>query len=228
MNINNLPIYDTPYGKFVLEPEDGVCRVIREGGFWDDWLLPYFNNLSKESVVLDIGSHVGLHTIYLAKKCKHVYSFEPQIINFDRLVKNVELNNLNNVTCHNVALYSKERKMAVDNQKQQKNIVYDGGRNQACSLTLYENDDGDVQAKTLDSLNLPKTNFWKVDAEGSEFDIFLGGINTIKRDRPAIIFEYSKIGGVHDHNLGEYQEFFKNLNYDIKEVAGQNYLAVPR
>ncbi|MEK6878831.1 MAG: FkbM family methyltransferase [Nanoarchaeota archaeon] len=222
---DEIAIHTTKFGKFVLEPEDGVCRVIRDDRFWDEWLLPYFDVLSKDSIALDIGSHIGFHTVYLAKICKHVYSFEPQIINYDRLVKNVELNNLSNVTCHNVALYSKERKMAVNNILQQKDIRYNDGV-QACSLTLYEND-GDIQAKTLDSYNLPKIDFIKADAEGSEFDIFLGGMETIKKYRPTIIFEYSRIGGVHDHPLGEYEEFFKSLNYKIKEIAGQNYLASP-
>ena len=221
-------IYSTPYGRFVLEPMDGVCKTISEGKFWDEWMKPHLDGLSIESIAVDVGASIGFHTVYMAKRCKHVYSFEPQIINYDRLVKNVELNNLSNVTCYNVALYSKERKMAVNNILNQKTIQYDGGAVQACSLTLYENDSGDIDAKTLDSFSLPKTDFWKIDAEGSEYDIFMGGLETIKRDRPIIIFEYSKISGVHDHNWGEYLGFFKNLNYDIKEVAGQNYLAVPR
>ena len=228
MDINNLPIYDTPYGKFVLEPMDGVCKHIAANKFWDFWILEHLDSLTKDSVCYDLGSHVGQITIYMAQRCKHVHSFEPQSINYERLVKNVELNELKNVTCYNVALYSKETKMAVDNIPDQKNVKYGWERYEACSLTLYENGQGDIQAKTLDSFNFDKVDFIKADIQNCEYDMLIGGLETIKKHRPAIIFEYSPPDGVHNHHLREYQEFFKNLNYNVKEIAGQNYLATPK
>lgn len=222
-------IHETPYGKFVLEPQDGVCKTIARGEFWDPWILEHLNVLTKDQVCLDFGSHVGQITIYMAQRCKHVHSFEPQTINYDRLVKNIELNELKNVTCYNVALYSKEIKMAVDNIPDQKNVKYGWERYEACSLMLYENEKGDIQAKTLDSFNLEMVDFIKADMQNCEMDMLIGGIETIKKFRPAIIFEYSRPdGGVHDHHFHEYKEYFDNLNYNIKEIAGDNWLATPK
>ena len=41
----------------------------------------------------------------------------------------------------------------------------------------------------LDALNLPKLDFWKTDVEGAELEVFRGGIETIRRCRPKMLFE---------------------------------------
>lgn len=212
--------YTGPYGKFIVEPLDGVSRHIANGVFWDDWLKPYFATILKTDVCLDIGASVGQMTVYLAQRCQYVYSFEPQLINYDRLVKNCELNEIKNVTCFNVALYNKSCKMAVNNITGQHQVNY--GIYQACSLQMYENGNGDTEARTLDSFNIKKVNLIKCDAEGSDLEILQGGIETIKRCRPTIIFE-------DDSKRGQLrQDFFGALNYNIKEVAASNYLAIPK
>lgn len=218
-----MTIHDTPYGKFVLEPEDGVCNHIKKGEFWDLWLKEHLDGLTKDQVAVDCGSHIGFHTVYMAKRCKHVYSFEPQNINLDRLVENVRLNGLNNVTCYNVALYSKNTKMAVNNVPDQKIIPYNSGGNSACSLSMFENEKGDVEAKTLDSFNFEKIDFIKMDCETLDKEVILGGVETIKKYRPAIIYECGDL-----RTQKELIDWFKNINYNVKEVAGQNYLATPK
>ena len=219
MNINELPIYNTPYGKFVLDPKDGVCNHIARGEFWDIWIKQYLESLNKDSICLDIGSHIGFLTVYMAKNCKHVYSFEPQKINYDRLVKNVELNGLTNVTCYNVALHDKPAKMNINNIKKQSEVNYDNY--QACSLSLFEDLEGDVEAKTLDCFNLSNVSFIKSDCEGNDINVLKGGIETITKYRPKIIFE-------HGGEKGDFAAFFQELNYDVLEVAGQNFLATPK
>lgn len=208
------------YGKFIVEPLDGVCRCIADGGFWDNWLKPYFDELTKEQIALDIGAHVGQHTVYLANRCKQVYSFEPQIINYDRLVRNCELNNLTNVTCFNVAIYNKNCKMAVNNITGQHLINY--ADSQACSLQLHEHEKGDVEARTLDSFGIDNVSFIKCDAENTDLEVMAGAIETIKRCRPLIIFE----DGTNRNQVR--LNFFNALKYDIKEIATSNYLATPK
>lgn len=224
MNVNNLPIYNTKYGKFVLDPKDGVCNHIEKGEFWDSWLLEYYDKLTKDMVVVDAGCHLAQGTIYLANKVEKVYSFEPQKINFDRAVKNCELNDIWNVSLFNVALYSKNCKMAVQNHPvSQKDINYEAC--QACSLSLYENENGDIEARTLDSFNIEKVDFIKVDCETQDFEVIKGGIETIKRNRPIIIFEYD----VRSENVSNTcANFFKELNYSIREIAAANFLATPK
>ena len=213
--------YTGPYGKFIVQPLDGVTKHIEGGEFWDElFLKTHFDQLTKESIVVEAGSHVGFHTVYLAHKCQQVYAFEPQLINYDRLVQNCKLNNITNAICFNVALYNKNCKMAVNNITGQHQVNY--GIYQACSLVMHENKDGDVEARTLDSFDIPKVDFIKTDCETVDLEVLIGGIETIKRCRPTIIFEDSTRGS--QPRL----DFFAPLNYNIVEIAASNYLATPK
>lgn len=213
---------ETEYGKFIVDPRDGVCNKIAAGEFWDQFLKEHFDKLTKETFVADIGSHIGFHTVYLARKCHYVYSFEPQKVNYDRLIKNCELNNIKNVMCFELALFRKNCKMDVNHQPDQTKIDYSNC--QACSLSLYENEKGDIEAKTLDSLNIPWIDFIKIDAEGCDLEIINGGLELIKKCRPTIIFE-SNLDKSHQER--EAKEIFDPLKYQVKEITASNWFATP-
>lgn len=216
-------VTQTKFGKFVLEPSDGVCQTIREDKFWDDWLLPFFDNLTKEEVAVEIGGHIGFHTVYMARKCKNIHIFEPQLINYNRIIKNCELNDVNNVSYYNFALYSKSCEMSIHNQPDlQKNINYNTC--QACSLSLRENDKGDIEARTLDSFNIQNVSFIKIDAENQDLDVIKGAKETIKRDRPKIIFESSN----ESSQIRDCNALMDEIGYKIESVASCNWLAIPK
>jgi FkbM family methyltransferase len=61
---------------------------------------------------IDIGAHVGVMSIYLAKKFPfiHVYAIEPDPENYDCLKRNIELNGVTNVTVINKAISGDGRK----------------------------------------------------------------------------------------------------------------------
>jgi len=57
--------------------------------------LEWLSNLTKDSVLLDIGANVGMYTVVAAKVYKaKVFAFEPEPINYSILVKNIILNDL--------------------------------------------------------------------------------------------------------------------------------------
>jgi len=57
--------------------------------------LEWLSNLTKDSVLLDIGANVGMYTVVAAKIYKaKVFAFEPEPINYSILVKNIILNDL--------------------------------------------------------------------------------------------------------------------------------------
>ena len=69
----------------------------------------------KSDVVVDVGANIGYYTVLLADKVGKtgkVYAFEPDIISFEILKKNIEANNLKNVVAVNAGVGSKnETKM---------------------------------------------------------------------------------------------------------------------
>jgi FkbM family methyltransferase len=51
---------------------------------------------SSDEIIVDVGAHVGLFTLFAAMKCQtaKIFCFEPDPENFQLLVKNIELNSL--------------------------------------------------------------------------------------------------------------------------------------
>ena len=75
--------------------------------------------------------------------------------------------------------------------------------------------------KTLDSFNLENVGFIKIDIEGHELKALLGGLETLKKNRPVIVFEEHKLfSGVFT--------LLKELGYTIRRISIRNdYIAIP-
>ena len=54
--------------------------------------LEWIDKIPKEKVLWDIGTNIGLYSIYAAKKGLYVYSFEPSVFNLELLARNIFLN----------------------------------------------------------------------------------------------------------------------------------------
>jgi len=54
----------------------------------------FWKNVNKADLVFDIGTHIGMHTIHLAKIAKFIYAIEPEPNNLRLLPKNISINNV--------------------------------------------------------------------------------------------------------------------------------------
>ncbi len=64
-----------------------------------------------DSVVIEVGAHIGAITVPLGKKAARVYAFEPQPEIFDCLLENIEQNHLHNkVFCERAGLSDRATK----------------------------------------------------------------------------------------------------------------------
>jgi len=68
--------------------------------------LVWIDGFKPNSIMLDIGANIGVYSLYCAKTKPtiHVYAFEPLRENFTRLVDNITLNGLSNITPFNEAM----------------------------------------------------------------------------------------------------------------------------
>ena len=159
----------------------GPANSERLGISWEYWLkniIKKYSNLNKSA--LDIGAHIGTHTINMSKYFKNVYSFEPNIDVFYNLKLNT--NNLNNVNIYN---------KAVGNENKNVNLVIKDINTH--SFIENFNNIKIVKQIKIDDFNIKdKIGFVKIDIEGGEINAFKGMYNLIKRDNPIIVYE--------DHN----------------------------
>ena len=178
-------------------------------------ILEIITSLGENLVVVDGGANIGLITIPIAKKTKSkVYSFEPQKQIFYCLAGNAAINNLENIYAYNQGLGDNIEKMFVPY------INYSTGGDFGDVELNYESGD-EVFIVTIDSLNLSRLDFLKLDVESMEIHALNGGKETIKKFRPWCWIEYIK------SDLQDFINFFKNLDYNLYFVDEANIVASP-
>jgi FkbM family methyltransferase len=123
---------------------------------------------SSVKVIIDAGANIGLAAIYFSQKFPNarIYSIEPDISNFQLLVKNTA--GYPNVTHIHGALWHTEEKLKIFNTDE-KSAGY-------MMKPADELNDGYVQAHTVTGLmlqyQLPVIDILKIDIEGSEKEVF--------------------------------------------------------
>lgn len=109
---------------------------------------PWLAGTRPSDVVLDLGAHVGIMCIPLAKKVREVYAIEP--LYFRELKQNLELNDLHNVEVWRIAL----------------------GGGGALKLRYHERE-GTVPTMSLSTLKdkIGQIDFLKMNCEGGEWSM---------------------------------------------------------
>lgn len=150
------------------DPQGGVakiiCREIQKSYDLDS--IPFADG----DVVLDIGAHVGIVSIYLAKRYPmlKIYAFEPVPENFARLERNLKANGVANVTAVNQAISADGRPLT---------LAVGLSQNSGGSSAFLANGHAGV---VVDSLTLrevftqygiDRVRLLKIDCEGAEHEI---------------------------------------------------------
>ena len=152
---------------------------------------------------IDIGANAGTISIGLVEcGCKRVYSFEPGPL-YSRLAENVKLNNLSDVICLNrLGLSDKREKLRWAEDKSNPgnaHLIEDEGQLDFNKISTKFNPSEfeEVQVVKLDEFieqeKINSVDFIKIDVEGMEHRVVLGGRNTIKRDLPIVVAETHRV-----------------------------------
>ena len=128
----------------------------------------------RRRVCLDIGGHVGLWAMWLARAFREVHAFEPAARHADLFRHNVHDTN---VELHELAL---------------------GDRPGVCEVCWFGESSGDafirpgsgeVEVRVLDSYEFSEVDFIKIDVEGFERQVVEGGRETLLKNRPMVCIE---------------------------------------
>uniref|UniRef100_A0A6C0IMB0 Methyltransferase FkbM domain-containing protein n=1 Tax=viral metagenome TaxID=1070528 RepID=A0A6C0IMB0_9ZZZZ len=209
-----------------------ISNIIRTNCVWEKHLHSIFEKyINNESIVIEGGCHIGTHTLKLSYLAKHVYAFEPLIDSNNVLNKNLQLNERNNVTLSSDGLSDKISKTFFQ-WTSSNNPGASGLANNPMGFPVncrIITDEEPVNLTTIDSLNLEKLDFIKLDVEGYETLAIFGGMNTIVKCRPVITLEsWSSHNGTVDI------EYTKNnfkplidIGYKIMHISGPDFLFLP-
>lgn len=162
---------------------------------------------------VDVGAHCGLWSMQLMKRFEKVFAFEPVAAHRDCFAKNVDLDE---VELFPYALGEKSRRIAINTAS-------------TSSGDSWVSGEGDIPMHPLDALDINDLDFIKIDCEGYEKFVLLGGEETIKRCRPCIIVE-QKPGHAQRYGLGERDAvaYLLSLGSVLRaEISGDFILSFP-
>ena len=177
--------YDEFQGWCILKDDRSLQRAVKKQvrQSVDYYQLHHLDAAIKQvhrrGVAVDIGAHYGVMTRNLAKLFKHVHSFEIDPNVYSCLEKNMQTFKVHNATTYPYGLGDKQAQVGL-NFKQ--------GKTFSTHVNLSATDNL-VPVRTLDSFDIRDVDLIKIDAEGFEPLIIQGGLNTIEKYKPVILYE---------------------------------------
>jgi FkbM family methyltransferase len=238
-----MKIYNTDYGTIKCYENDFYfVNSLEKGILFDQEMIEkdLFKYIENADTILDIGAHIGNHTIAYAKinPAANIYSFEPQSKLFALLYENIIDNDIKNVTIMNNAVGNEIKQTYMnssiaDGPNADTDITYDcdkllnlGGLSLCDSSTTNVGEE--VSMITIDSLNLQNCDYMKIDVEGAERMVIAGAANTIKKYKPIICYE-SNFKFVNSNiRLSVEEMLYSYGEYEITELDNYNFLAIPK
>ena len=204
-----------------------VVRVLRDEmyvwpylyGDYEPWNTRVFRRVVRPGdIVFDVGANFGWFTALFAKwvgPTGEVHAFEP-VAHLARLTEDaIALNHVDGVVRLNIAaLGADEGSLTV--------FTFDGlphGHASASNLGRRDAVGHPCRLTTIDHYveraSLPRVDFVKVDVEGHELEVFLGGAQTLGRpDAPIVSFEVNpaclRPRGI---GAGDLQSFLEGVGY---------------
>ena len=136
---------------------------------------------------IDVGANIGAITLSLAHRVGsggRVVAYEPGPLLFQRLVRNVALSDFRSIECKDAGLSDAPGRMY---------WRLETGINHGNAVLTTEPTDTVVPVITLDSsveeIALTRVDFIKIDVEGMELGVILGGLGTIRKFKPTLLIE---------------------------------------
>jgi FkbM family methyltransferase len=182
-------------------------------------------------VMVDVGANIGASTIPLAAKYNQIrfHCYEPHPEIFDRLKRNIKLNNFNNVEAVNSAVSnSTEKSLNFYAQKSAENM---GRSSLKLNTDIKEHDEIKVPIVSIDetfSASSDPVLLIKIDTQGTELEVLQSAEKTIEKFRPTILFELEDryfLDNERDAAKKTLKDFFVRLDYSLlNSTNGLNYL----
>ena len=146
-------------------------------------------------VCLDIGSNIGQWTRPLAERFQSVVCFEPNPNFRECFEKNIQEKN--------VLLWPYGLSNKAHTAKQDFNS------------TVLQQEDGDIECRTLDSFGLTNVDFVKIDVDGFEVPLLNGAMETLTKNNPVINIEMKRDKRV--SVVTKCESILQDLGYQFKK-----------
>jgi len=199
--------------------------VEKEGG----WIWPALDQISWEyqnefqdlaqhvlphvkdrRVMIQAGGNCGFMLSKFVGEFEHVYTFEPDPVNFYCLNQNLQNENVIKLQ----ACLGKDR-----NPVRTQQLFREGKPNDTGGV--HVSGAGYVPSILIDDLNLPYCDLIQLDVEGYEYNAILGGLHTIKTHKPVLCVEFcEKWLNKYDSDSNKLLDLLNSMGYSMVEEHG--------
>ncbi len=200
--------------------------------YYEDLLEYGHRFINAGDCVIDGGANQGIYTCAFAAKVGpsgHVYAFEPQTYAVSCIRTNLKLNNFNNVTIFEGALWTKSGSLFLQD------LAGDNAGPVAVSVSSTKNElsAGSVPAYSVGELwqenKIRDVSFIKLDIEGAELEALEGAAPMIEKTKPTICVEAISEEGfssVKDYLVKwRYVPYVFDRNGNLNRLDGFHYSA---
>lgn len=206
-----MSISQTAEGWWVIDEDTHVSHWVRECKRLDhdQWMLgKLFRYIRPGDVVIDIGAHIGDHTIAYSDwvgPTGKVVAFEPETEAYQCITRNLQHRMNVEIFCD--ALSTSYTWATLERIENNFGSTY---------LTKNKKDYNKIQVRNVDSFEFRHVDFIKIDAEGSEPSILEGAQETLAKFRPVLCIEINQLAlerqGSCEGHLLEMLNFLKYKN----------------
>jgi FkbM family methyltransferase len=243
-HLMDLPVVFTDQNgmRFVLYPGQNAEVYFKNQGNYEVAETRYCESYLKPGMIaLDVGANIGMYAIPMARlvgEKGRVHSFEPEDKNYDRLLVNLAINGLKNVTVVKSAVFSETKVLKLN--------LFPDNISSWHSLGMPEMPDPwnpgkmvkpsrvvEVPGVSLDDYcadnGIERVDFLKVDVEGAELEVLQGCKRMFAENRiRQIMFEVSlpQIQSM-GHGAGEIFQYLADAGFQCRPILAEGTLGGP-
>lgn len=224
-------------GGFLWELDLGEVvdfMIYLSGGFENSLNQFIRKNLGEGMVALDIGANIGAHTLSMGAGVApggQTHAIEATEYAFAKLTRNIELNPdiAAQITAHHCMLLSPHEQSDQDTATNaiHSSWPFQSDQERHSSHQGVFKTIGNARKMSLDELSdelkLARLDLIKLDVDGNEWDVLLGGTATFERFSPLIVMEvapdYHEEG--HEKGFPNIHRLLSDLGYRFYQINGK-------
>lgn len=166
-------------------------------GTWERKYMDLFcSKIEEGDVVVDIGGYIGIFSLLASERVGDkgcVYAFEPVPRNYERLMRNLKVNQVKNVNAYNLGLSDKNETLSFSVPRENPaESSLAGSWTELTSGTKLNKDMIKAKLMPFDQFykdkNLSRVDIVKIDVDGAELKVLKGMRNTLSNSNDAVLF----------------------------------------
>ena len=170
--------------RFRVRLEDRKFWRTLASGEWEHHTFRILDSLLQpDSLYLDFGAWIGPTVLYAARQCRHVFCLEPDAEAYERLLSNLRLNRIENVSTFHGAMHTHDGSVTLHNPR-----IF--GNSETRVQRASAGDSTTVLAmdisRFIECWNIRQIDLIKIDVEGAEFDLMQSIIDLLPSMKPCI------------------------------------------